>query len=70
VIRRLFWMSLGAGLGLFGRHKAKKTVERYVPPVVAKSVGATVKSAASMAFRAQLKALRQIEKRNQKKARP
>ncbi len=44
MFRRMFWMMVGAGLGLWGRQRAIQTSERYVPAPARRFIVRNVKS--------------------------
>lgn len=46
MFRRLFWMSTGAFLGLWGRYKVIQTIEKYVPKAVADRLDRAARRAA------------------------
>jgi hypothetical protein len=60
---RLFWISFGAFLGLYGRHKAKQTVDRYVPPAVSRTVISSVKRFVGDVAKAQYEARSYLKKK-------
>ncbi len=57
MIRQVFWMGVGAGLGLWGRRKTIDTVERYVPPKVANTVARSARTLGDELVKAQKRRL-------------